>query len=1854
MKKIYDEANVKVEQAYVSGGDIKMHDPNSLTLVKTFEENLKQNGEESVYFYNVKGQVSSTNYNEIKINSLKMLNGLSRRKVHPQEKVIFQCGTPKDFIHMFWASMYGGIIPILANLPKDLDDITDINSITILNIWKMTDKSKIVVSDEIYDQYVRFAEKIGIDVNCLINIDTLDGSITETNIYETQPEDTAMMFFTSGSTGVPKGVLQTHKAAVLREFGQIQLNNSQKDVLLNWMPLEHAGGVLMGHVRGVMLGSTQVLVETEYILSNPLRWLDLIDKYRVNSSWAPHFAFVLIEEMIEHTPGEWNLSCVNSLINSGEMVHAKSAKSFLKSLKIYGLKSDVMHPVWGMSETCSGVLYNLEFDEKEFSGVQLVSKNLNEHVITNSVENANVVTEIGMPIPGCSIKIVDQNNKTLPKETIGRVLIKGEPVTQGYFKNKEANKESFTEDGWFITGDLGFIRNDKVTLTGREKDVIIVNGLNYNNVEVEAIIEEDRRVEKSFTAVCAVTDPDKQLEKVIAFIVPQNDDQDKEKLINEIKNHVLVRLNLKIDHIIPVKKDDIPKTNLEKIQRSKLGQLYIDGKFANHEILTDVINQLDRVKTEVSEKFDISDVAIVLNESNRKLDALIISDQADLARTGIISEEYKENQNLSKQMNQTLTDIEGVQKLYLIWKVNSIGMDSFEPIIFFKTGLKDFHFNILVLKKIQEQVVNKFNYKQSTIIPISCITYLETSSLTELVDAYKQGLFRDLLTKIDKELLNANTLPQWFYEEKLVPCNAIEENRTNNFRVILVNDVELMTQLIDVYRHQLRQIVFLIDENSNYNQTNEYLNIEYINVYDKNSYESALKKWCENQEQIDIVHLTGCEIYEIGSIESLEDAQYKTVVSIQNVIQTLGMINVAIDRFLVMTKNTLAIENINHNYAISTVSGFVKSAADEGHKIKHIDIDDASAGLLTEIIKTELNTIDKLKQVVYRENKRHKLSVQNLDIYESIENETSLVENGFYLITGGLGGIGVNIAETLMDHFRAKIVLTGRTNIVEDINSEKYKAYDDLKVLEKNGSKIFYEPCNLTNDKEVNHIIEHYENKFGKTLNGIIHLAGGITEQLVENQDIEELLAVYDAKVYGTYVLAKVIEDRKDAIYVTTSTARSLLPGMTVSAYCSASEFNAHLSRYMNEQLNIPTYCISWSQWDEIGMGKDLVVKDVLEEKGFKNILKEQGQNSFLMTLKFKKPYVYVGLDQTKKSMRELLLDNENPQQEIQVFTTYRNVLNKEEEFISFIKKSIDRLEEFNGVTINFRFVNHLPLDKNGLVDKTLLSDRMDVLLGATKIINPRNEYEQKVYDAWKKVLKNIDFGVTDHFFNLGGDSIKIIQLISILKSAFNVPIKNQDIFKLITIEQQAKFFKNQYKTNQQQVPTNTSIKISNEESVVKGNIEILSAPQKRQWVLYKMNPDSPYYNNTVAINISGTILLPCLKMAIYQLVERHESLRTRFGEKNDQFCQFIDDSFNLSIEEVNLAEMNEVEQADALEKLYIEEANKVIHIDQEIPIRATIITIGSNETILLISIHHIASDGWSMGVLLQDLSAIYSDILTTGRSKLPVLTMQYSNFATWQHQFMKSPEYEKQLQYWKEELKDAPPTLELPLDLKRTGEIQNKGKRLIFEIDQEVTSKLKAICKEKNCTLYMLLMSAFSSLMHRYSNQEDMIIGTLIANRNQAELEEMIGFFVNSMPIRLNVKSDMSFDLLIEQVKDKTLKMYDHQDVPFDEMIDELEVERELGKNPIFQTLFVVQNAHIETIKDENAEWNLDILDSDTSKFDFITQVLEVDNKLSVKFEYDTSLFYEETIQRWSEHFKSLELILRMIINKQLEITKF
>lgn len=595
-KKTYDDNGKKgignaskqfdkdIAMAIVDGGDLNEDIDKGLTLLDVFKNTLENYEDEGIHYYDVEGNSFFQTYKELSIASSRILAGLREKGIRPKDKIIFQFNHCSDFIEMFWACILGGIVPIPLNLSKTLN--SDSNESKLLqSIYNITDKPFIVTSDDIYDEFTDMCKALRIDNEKIINIlDIKDGEAIS-DYYYADPDDTAIIFFTSGSTGIPKGVIQTHKAIISRERGVIQLKNFKKDVSLNWMPLEHVGGVLMSHIRSMILGSTQVQVRTEYILIDTLRWLDLIDKHKVNYTWSPHFAYVLINDRIESSPNRiWDLSSMDCMLNAGEAINSKSGKKFIKLLRKFGLPESAMHPAWGMSETCSGTVYSDEFTSADETGVQII-KNISDDgrvSISSLNKDSIILTEIGVPIPGITVRIVDTNNEIVQEDMVGRVQVKGEAVTKGYYKNEEINQQVFTKDGWFDTGDLGFIHNGKVTLTGRTKDIIIINGLNYNNVEIEAIIDDIKEVDTSYTAVCSVREPGSNSDKVVVFFVPLSDDLEQILSIRKkIIESVSEKIGLSIDYVIPVSRADIPKTSIGKIQRTKLSKLFMLGEYEN-------------------------------------------------------------------------------------------------------------------------------------------------------------------------------------------------------------------------------------------------------------------------------------------------------------------------------------------------------------------------------------------------------------------------------------------------------------------------------------------------------------------------------------------------------------------------------------------------------------------------------------------------------------------------------------------------------------------------------------------------------------------------------------------------------------------------------------------------------------------------------------------------------------------------------------------------------------------------------------------------------------------------------------------------------------------------------------------------------------------------------------------------------------------------------------------------------------------------------------------------------------------------------------------------------------------------
>jgi non-ribosomal peptide synthase protein (TIGR01720 family) len=517
--------------------------------------------EQGMLFIQRNGQDVFLSYSGLLANAERILAGLRRLGLKPMDKVLLQLDLGQDFVSAFWGCVLGGIIPVPLTIAPTYEQHNSALA-KLASAWHMLGHP-IVLAGNALTPAIRALNNL-LQVNFQVeNIAELLLNPPDLAHYASQPDDLAILLLTSGSTGAPKAVMQKHCSIIHFAASYIQgYGATCDDVSINWMPLDHVGGIIMFHVRDTYLACRQIHAPTDLILQQPLLWLDWIHAHRATTTWAPNFAFGLVNAQAEEiTRRSWDLSSIKIVLNGGEAINPKTARNFLNLLGPHGLPGTAMHPIWGMSETSSAVTFSNEFT-------------------LASTSNEDAFVEVGEPLPGFSMRIVDADNQLLPEETIGRLQVKGPTVTDGYFNLPEQNQTAFTPDGWFITGDLAFLRNGRLTITGREKDVIIINGINYYSHEIEAAAEEIRGVEASFTAACAVRLPASDTDSLVIFFnQSKEDDFDCIQLIEEIRNRIVENVGINPAFLIPVEKDDIPKTQIGKIQRSLLRKKFENGDF---------------------------------------------------------------------------------------------------------------------------------------------------------------------------------------------------------------------------------------------------------------------------------------------------------------------------------------------------------------------------------------------------------------------------------------------------------------------------------------------------------------------------------------------------------------------------------------------------------------------------------------------------------------------------------------------------------------------------------------------------------------------------------------------------------------------------------------------------------------------------------------------------------------------------------------------------------------------------------------------------------------------------------------------------------------------------------------------------------------------------------------------------------------------------------------------------------------------------------------------------------------------------------------------------------------------------
>src|ERR1051325_1054203 len=417
-----------------------------------------------------------------------------------------------------------------------------------------------------------------------------------------------------------------------------------------------------------------------------------------------------------------------------------------------------------------------------------------------------------------------------------------------------------------------------------------------------------------------------------------------------------------------------------------------------------------------------------------------------------------------------------------------------------------------------------------------------------------------------------------------------------------------------------------------------------------------------------------------------------------------------------------------------------------------------------------------------------------------------------------------------------------------------------------------------------------------------------------------------------------------------------------------------------------------------------------------------------------------------------------------------------------------------------------------------------------------------------------------------------------------------------------------------------------------------LSFAQQRLWFIDQLEPNSSIYNIPAALRLKGALEVDALRRCLNEIVRRHESLRTTFNIGPDlQPLQSIAPRLELILRVEDLSGKPETEREAQVVRLASEEAQRPFDLSRGPLIRVRLLRLSEEDHVLLFTMHHIISDGWSMGVLVHEMGTIYAAYAAGRKSPLEELPIQYADFAQWQREWLQGEVLEEQLAYWKKQLARLPPVLELPTDRARPAALSYRGATLNVEFNAALTDKLKELSRREGASLYMILLAAFQTLLHRYTGRDDITVGSPIANRQRSEIEPLIGFFVNTLVMRTDLSGDPAFRELLRRVQQTTLSAYEHQDVPFETLVEELQPERHLGVTPFFQVVFALQNAPGQELRLPHLTLARMDVPGTTAKFDLSLLLEESAERLIGVIEYSTDLFDEKTVGRLLEHLRIL-----------------
>ncbi|KAF1033213.1 MAG: Linear gramicidin synthase subunit D [Pseudomonas sp.] len=542
-------------------------------------------------------------------------------------------------------------------------------------------------------------------------------------------------------------------------------------------------------------------------------------------------------------------------------------------------------------------------------------------------------------------------------------------------------------------------------------------------------------------------------------------------------------------------------------------------------------------------------------------------------------------------------------------------------------------------------------------------------------------------------------------------------------------------------------------------------------------------------------------------------------------------------------------------------------------------------------------------------------------------------------------------------------------------------------------------------------------------------------------------------------------------------------------------------------------------------------------------------------------------------------------------------------------------------------FLEHLPLSPNGKLDRKALP-LPDARLQQKTYVAAQSPLEQQVAAIWQDVLKLERVGLMDDFFELGGHSLLATQVISRIRQTLHLNVPLRSLFERSVLGEFVNHLGPQETRNEPPL-------LACDRS---GPLP-LSYAQERQWFLWQLAPQSSAYHIPAALRLRGPLDIPALERSFNALIARHDSLRTTFVEDVEQVRQVVKPHARLNLE-VHTLPANADESA--LKGWIHEQTHRLFDLQNGPLVRATLLRLDTHEHVLALTLHHIISDGWSMQVMVNELIELYTADCAGHAPTLAPLPIQYADYAVWQRDWMAAGEHARQLAYWTGQLGDAQGVLELPTDAPRPAEQSYRGAHHLITLAPGLGDALEQLAQRCAVTPFMLLLASFQTLLHRYSNQQDIYVGVPVANRNRVETERLIGFFVNTHVMKARFHPRMRFSELLQQVKHNALDAQTHQDLPFEQLVEALQPERSLSHNPLFQVMFNHQSANRSAQASPGSRpegltvEGLD-LDAHSSQFDLTLNTYDTAQGLSASIVYATDLFSAATIERMATHWQTL-----------------